>query len=285
MTIVTFEVDFSQISALSQRLARLTGKLDWITARAMTNSAKDAKDAIQEKIYPMIQGGPNPWTKRGLIVKYARPNDLTAMAGFQYGDGNFSDGYFSRKSGGVAAGRYMEINTAGGDRRPKSSEVQLRRAGLIKSNQFLAPVKNQLRRDQYGNIPAVTIKSILSSVRAFTEAGSNQNSSASKYFIVRGDELGIAPPSELGAEPWFIAERTGIAPRAKPKSTKRNVGRPQTVRYRRGFKAVLWITEEQNYEARFPVSAVAFNAYTENFAQHFDDAITFELDYKARSNP
>ena len=65
---VAFTVDTSEISRMSQGLARMMGQYEWITARAMTDGAKASREAIRREILPRIDKGPSNWTKRGLIV-------------------------------------------------------------------------------------------------------------------------------------------------------------------------------------------------------------------------
>lgn len=256
MASIQFDINSAQVTALQRTLLNVHGQFNWVAARAMTNAAKDTREAIRARILPMVEGGATTWTRRGLIVKFARPNDLTAMAGFQYGEGNWSDTEFTRKRGGIAAGRYMGVNASGGDRRPKSSELQLRRAGIIGNDQFLTPADG-VRRDRYGNVPGGTIKSILSNVQAFTAEGSSQNTTrrSGGYFLMRRDEVGYS--RQLDAEPAFIAQRIG--------------------RGKRGFKPAFFITDQPNYERRFPIQSVAQSAYRQAFPRHFQKGVQEEL--------
>lgn len=256
-------LDSSEVSNTSRLLASAIGKLEAVTAEAMTTAAIKSRDAIRREIEPMIQGGPTPWTRRGLIVRYARKSDLRAMVGYQYGDGQWEDSAFTRKSGGTPAGRYMGINARGGDRRPKSTELQLRRAGLIRSDQFIAPAKGGVRLNQYGNVTGPTYQQMLSRLRAFSVEGSSQNAvrgaarrRPTDYFIMRRDSLGYTR-NQLGAEPVFIAKRLG--------------------RGGRGFKPVFFITDQPNYERRFPIQSVALREYQRVFPHEFERGLQREL--------
>ena len=261
---VTFTVDTGQLDQMSVAVARLFGQYEWIAARAMTEAAKVAKVGIEREILPMIQGGPTAWTRRGLIVKYASRDDLRAMVGFQYGEGKWQDSHFTRKAQGVAAGRYMGVNARGGDRRPKSSELQLRRAGLIRQDQFLVPNSKALRLNAQGNLPGGQYQQILSRISGFSTAGSNQNTTnASKrrqadYFIMRYEGGRPANRHVLGAAPAFIAKRVG----------------------RRGFVPALWITDQPNYERRFPIQRVAEREFARAFPIQFERALAKELQFQ-----
>lgn len=269
MTGIVFTADTRDLDRMSVAWAHLIGQYEWIAARAMTEAAKIAKAGIQREILPMIEGGPTAWTRRGLIVKYARRDDLRAMVGFQYGEGRFEDGAFTRKAQGVAAGRYIGIHARGGDRRPKSSELQLRRAGLIGQDQFLVPPGSKTRNrgvrlNQHGNLSGGQYQQILSRVKGFTTAGSNQNTTNTSkrrqadYFIMRYEGGRPANRHVLGATPAFIAKRVG----------------------RRGFKPALWITDQPNYERRLPIRRVAEREFARAFPIQFERALTKELEFQ-----
>ena len=257
-----FTIDTSEVSAMSKALAGLTGQYNWIVARAMTNSAKAAKAAIAADTFPRIQGGPAGWTRRGLMVSFARPDNLTSNVGFNYGDGSFT-ATFAGKGMGVPAGRYMEVNTRGGDRRPKSTELQLRRAGIIGPDQFVTPASSGVRLNAQGNVSGPEYQRIVSRLRGFSTAGSDQNAprgagsrgrSARKrresdYFVMRRD-----------GEAQFIAKRVG----------------------KRGFVPALFITDQPNYERRFRIQPVAMAEYQRVFSKEFESALEKEMAYQAK---
>jgi hypothetical protein len=266
MAVVNLSIDSRQISAMNLALANLSGQFNWIAARAMTNSAKAAKGAVASKILPMIKGGPTSWTKRGLIASFAKPDNLTSQVGFQYGEGRFTDDAFTRKAGGVPAGRYMGVNAKGGDRRPKGTELALRRTGLIGNDQFITPASSGVRLNGQGNLPGGQYQRLLSRLRALPE-GSSQNAKPGAkrreidYFIMRRDGAGYTR-WELGAEPAFIAKRVG----------------------KRGFVPAFFITDQPNYERRFPIQSVAMTEYNRVFGKEFDKALKSEMAYQARKN-
>lgn len=268
---ITFTVDTSQVSQMSVGLARLMGQYEWIAARSMTEAAKITRVALQREIVNKIQGGPTAWTRRGLIVRYASRNNLQAMVGFQYGEGNFNDSEFTRKAGGVPAGRYMGVNARGGDRRAKGSELQLRRAGLIGNDQFLVPNAKGVRLNAQGNLPGAEYQRILSRLKGFSAAGSNQNTTtgdgsrgrsaakrkAADYFMMRYDGGRPGNRYTLGASPAFIARRVG-----------------------RGFVPALWVTDQPNYERRFPIRVVAEREFARAFPIQFERALAKELEFQ-----
>lgn len=277
MANVEFEIDFSELNQLNVATSRAMGQFEWISARAMTTAAKASREAIRQQILPRIKGGATAWTKRGLIVQFADRDTLRAQAGFQYGEGKWEDSAFTRKAGGIPAGRYMGTNARGGDRRPKSFELRLRQAGLIGRGDFVVPRSKWGGVNQQGNVTGGTYNRVLSRLRAApagianapTGAGSRGRSGRARasldYFMARGDEAGISR-WQLGTRPIFIAERAGKNPKGGTGKGSGKRGRPQTVGYKRGFKPVMSIVQDApNYEARFPIRSVAMREYQRVF--------------------
>jgi hypothetical protein len=122
---VTFDIDYSDITRMQRVAAELMGQTEWITALAMTRSAKAARLKVVEQIFPQIQGGPVAWTRRGLISTSATPQRLKSAIGFNYGGGALSEFGAKPPPRGTPSGRYMENLTRGGDRVAKSTERKL----------------------------------------------------------------------------------------------------------------------------------------------------------------
>lgn len=296
---IQITVDTSEISKISKALAVMMGQHEWITARAMTTAAKASKERIRAEVFPMIKGGPTAWTRRGLIASYASPKNLTSQVGFQYGDGRFTDDAFTRKAGGVPAGRYMGINARGGDRRPKSTELSLRRAGLIRGDQFITPPSRPstaaggVKLNAQGNLPGGEYQRMLSRMRALAGGignapqgvGSRGRSGKGRreidYFMLRG--VGNRPSRwQLGADPLAVARRAGPGPKGGTGKGSGRPGRPQTVGYRRGFVRALFVIEQPNYERRFPIQSIAMREYQRVFNQAYEAGVTAELQRRAR---
>lgn len=287
MASTVFTVDTSQISAMRLGLAQAINQYEWITARAMTTAAKAAREAIRREILPTIQGGPAPWTRRGLIVRYASRNDLTAMAGFQYGEGRWTDSEFTRKAGGTPAGRYMGINARGGDRRPKATELALRRVGAIQPDQFITPNfrTGPFRPNAQGNLSGGQYQQLLSRLDALPQGSSQTAGPASRrvrdYFVLR-TQGGTPSRWQLGAEPTAIVARAGRGPKGGTGKGTSQRGRPQTVGYRRGFRRAFNIVEQPNYERRFPVEAVAMREFQRAFTSAWESGLEYELNHPKR---
>ena len=295
MSLLTVEVDASQVSRMAMHLAALHGELGWTTARAMSNSAKDAREALRQQVLPKIQGGPVAWTKRGLVASFARPENLSSYVGFNYGEKLNTGAGFNPQSGGTPSGRYMELQSRGGDRGPKGTEVKLRKAGLIGPDQFITPTGRGLKLDRYGNLKGPQYVQVLSRLRAFSDAGYTANAtrgadagsrgrSGTKrrerdFFMLRSDGTG---PSrwQLGADVVGVAMRTGPGPKGGTGKGSGKRGRPQTIGYKRKFTRVLNVVDQPNYERRYDIKGIALKEYNRVFSQHFMAALDRNLKRK-----
>ena len=272
---IKLDVDLKELSKLERFTLAFRNRLPNVAAYAMNDAGKAAKAAVANQIHPMIKGGPTNWTKRGLIHTFAKPANLQTWVGYHYGAGSMNESGFNPKGMGVPAGRYMGLNSTGGDRRPKSSELQLRRAGVIRGDEFITPAsKGPLRFSGQGNVSGPQYQQMISRLRGFSAQGSDQNSGASKrgkidYFMRR---------SELGASDGFIARRVGRRPKGGTGKGSGKRGRPATVLYPRGFRPAWFIVDQPNYERRFPIRPTI----EASFNRAFPPALRARVDYEMR---
>lgn len=288
-------VDTSQIDAAQQVLLRSVGQFEWVLARSMSHAAKEARGAVQREIFPLIQGGPTAWTKRGLIATFANPQRLEVFVGFQHGDGSGVDlGAFKPKGVGVPAGRYMDLGAGGGARRPKSTEERLRRAGVLRDDRFITPGPG-VRRDARGNVSGPAYQQMLSRLRAMGAEGSGQDAprgpgsrgrSAAKRrqldsFAMRS--YGVYNSRwDPGAPVTGIAYRVGDGPQGGTGKGSGNPGRPKTVGYKRGFAIAFNVVKQPRYEARFPVHDVINRSFRDQFPIVFQRAFDAEIEQQRR---
>jgi hypothetical protein len=250
-----FTVDDEQISEASRVFLRLTGQYEWTCAMALTRAARTARQAIADQTLPGIDGGPTAWTRRGLMSSMARPDNLVANVGFNYGDGSFAESGFTGKGGGVPSGRYMGVLARGGDRQPKASELRLRRAGVIRSDQFVTPASSGIRINPLGNVAGSEYQRILSRLKAEQEGSDTATRSKGKraqtdYFVRYG---------ELGEGAMYIAKRIG-----------------------RGFVPALFVVEQPNYEGPrhrpwFDIQGIATRAFKIDFPIQFQKQLDIEI--------
>ena len=203
------------------------------------------------------------------------------MAGFQYGEGKWEDDWDTRKSGGVAAGRYMYVNTRGGNRQAKSFELALRRAGAIHADQFVVP-NDYMKVNDQGNLTGSQYQQVLSRLGASGLTGNTTKASTRRkvdYFVMRYE--GWPSRWQLGATPAAIAIRAGSGPKGGTGKGTHQRGRPQTVGYPRGWLPAMWITHQPKYKRRFPVQQVAMKAFNESFPVAFMKGFQIELDRRS----
>lgn len=259
---IRFDVDTSEITAAEKALALLIGKFDKITAIAMTEAAKAAKTKLAGAILPQIKGGATDWTTRGLRYWRADRDRLVAAVGWNYGDNSPTDIGFTPKGRGIPSGRYMGTLGRGGDRRPKSSELAMRRAGVIRSDQFITPASSGAALDARGNMPGAEYRRILSRIKAAAAPGYTSNATGSRrsrrrraqsdYFVRYG---------ELGEGAMYVAKRVG-----------------------RGFVPALFVTDQPNYDQQFRpnIQAIALAEYRRIFPGEFRKALWAEQEKRPR---
>lgn len=303
MAAVTLTVNQTGIDDLSLALASLVRNQNKITAQAMTGGVIKAKAAIQTRILPSIQGGPSRWTQRGLIALYAQPDDLTAMVGFNYdqpGQGTspytkkrnmnklFDSGQSQFKGGGVPSGRYMEINAKGGKRQPKSSDLQLRRAGILRSNQLLVTNSNLDDLDSQGNLPGRVYQQMLSRVKGLQTEGSTQSSNKKPrrnrdYFVMRERNTVATQTGNLsGRSIRKIGQKAGLSETSINQLLGSQLGKPLFIARRvgqggRGFEPMWWVSENVTYSKKFPIQGVAIQEFNRVFPERFRKALENEI--------
>ena len=298
MTTIRFATNSVDTDKLAVATSRLLGQYEWIAARAMTRGVQGAKQQIERQIFPMIEGGPTRWTRRGLIARYAKRNDLRAAVGFNYDQDKFSKDVIDKlsdsgmptfKGGGVPSGRYMGIGARGGNRVPKSFERQLRASGIIPANGFVVPNKNLQEIDTHGNLPAKMYTQIGSRIRGLSTPGSTQNAprgpgsrnrtarkrKESDYFVFSSKrkfsskELAQAT-REVGGDSRLA--RFILGGQRQGKFIARRVGREK-----RGFEPVLWFKNNISYPKRFPIQPVAWKEFERIFPVMFRRGVQTSL--------
>lgn len=253
---LSITVDTTDLKALQRHFTTLSSKnIRYSVANAMTASAKSAQAALRAQMDSKIKGGAVPFTRNSTYVRFARPTDLTAEVGFKQ---------YATK--GTAAGRYLQYASRGGQRVAKSSERQLRSAGLIGPNQFIVPTDvRPLKLNKYGNLTGGTYTQVLSRLKALGEQGYSANTSNSKrsqgkrrqrdYFIGRPGGLPLGIYARLGKRP-------------------KNGGLPQ------GFHTVFYVTGQPNYQPTFPIKKILESTFNNNYERHLRDSLREAVQFK-----
>jgi len=274
---IQISIDASDLRKADLWLATIRGELDFVSSRAITATAKSIHANLKRRL-PSAVTKPTSWTNRGLLVRYATRANPTAAVGFNYGGGSFDE--VGRMSGmGVPSGRYMDVLARGGIRSAKSTELSLRRTGLIRSNQFITPGGYGIGKpNSFGNVTGGNYQRLLSRLGANRDIGTTSN--APKGPGSRGRTAAKRREVDLFIDRrkgGMIAQRYGKEPKGGTGIGSGNPGRPQTVGYRRGIKPAFWITEQPHYQVRFPIRVIAEAQFKAEVGGHFREALEWAL--------
>lgn len=273
-------IDASDLRKADLWLASMSGQLDFVTSRALTATVKSIHANLKRQL-PGAVTRPTSWTTRGLLVRYSTRKDLSAAVGFNYGDGSFSDR--GRMSGmGVPSGRYMDVLARGGNRQAKSTELALRRAGLMRSDQYITPAGYGIGKpNAAGNVSGGNYQRLLSRLGANRDIGVTSNApqgaGSRGRTAAKRREIDLFIDRRNGGA---VMQRTGRGPKGGTGIGTGKPGRPQTTGYRRGFKAAFWMVRAPRYEVRFPVREIAERQFRAEIGGHFREALEW-----AQRNP
>lgn len=290
MAEIRFSIDASDLPRAEAWLAAVSGQLDFVASRAITATAKSIHANLRSQL-PSAVHQPTAWTTRGLLVKFSTRADPTAMVGFNYGDkfgpeGSFGPSNFQSKSIGVPSGRYMDVLARGGQRQPKSTELALRRAGLIKSDRFIVPAGYGIGKpNSAGNVTGGNYQLLLSRLRANRDLGTTSNAPTGAGS--RGRTAAKRRNVDVFLDDSFdaaaILQRSGRGPKGGTGKGSGRPGRPQTVGFKRGFKAAFWVVSAPTYRVQFPVRQIAERQFKTEIGGHFREAWRWALANPKRS--
>jgi hypothetical protein len=280
VTAINISLDTRDIRKADLWLASMTGQLDFVASRAISATAKSIHTNLKGRL-PGAVNKPTSWTNRGLLVRYATRANPTAAVGFNYGDGSFADA--GRMSGmGTPAGKYMDVLARGGARSAKSTELSLRRAGLMRSGQFITPAGYGIGKpNAAGNISGGNYQRLLSRLRANRDIGTTSNApmgaGSRGRTAAKRKEIDLFIDRRKGGA---IMQRMGKGPKGGTGKGTNQRGRPQTTGYRRGIKAAFWIVNSPRYRIQFPVRQIAEAQFKAEIGGHFRQALEW-----AQKNP
>lgn len=241
---ITFNTNIEEeLKLLGNKVNLLTSRnISYMVARAMTETAKDAQKELKRNMANYIEDGPVSFTTNSTFVRFAKPSNLSVEVGFKQ---------FASK--GTAAGRYLQPMAAGGTRPAKSTERQLRNAGLLRSGEFITPANvTPLKVNAYGNITGSQYTKLLSILKAFGEQGYQAN---------------IASDAPQIKRKYFIGTPGGL-----PRGIYARVGRKK-----RGFHTVFYITRQPKYSPTFPIADILNAAYAKSWKTQLQTAFSAEL--------
>lgn len=226
-------------SAVREALTDLgTRTLPYIIKRALNDTGDDLLKAERDEIASVFDR-PTPYVLNSFFIQEATEDNLE----LQLRPREFG--------GGVPGYKILWAEIFGGQRQAKSHELALRRAGIMREDEFAVPGEG-VALDAYGNMPGALIETILSQVKAasfdtsgyfanVTERSKKRRSIKPTYFVMRNRPLA-----------------DGIYWRAAPGNryaTKRIV-------------PILIFVRAPNYDERFPFADTAIKIAKNNFFQH-----------------
>lgn len=153
MLTISFEADVSALSRDLPDWAR--NRIPSITRNALNDAARDAVEAERKKILGVFDR-PTPFIQKAPI--FARQDRATK-------DRLEAIVKIRDEASGTPPSKFLRAEVLGGARKPKAFELRLRRAGIMREDEF-ATVAMGFRRNQYGNIPGSTLLAILSQLQA-----------------------------------------------------------------------------------------------------------------------
>jgi len=236
------------LSGLETAMLSLSGKLDRVTAVAMTRSAKSAEAEVKKQT-PRYINNPTRWTLNSTFVKPATESRLTTIVGFK-----------DYSSSGTAAAKYLQLQAKGGTARPKGYEKLLQRKGLLRPGEFAVPAGNSpLGFNTYGNISGAKYVQVLSRLAALREIGSQGNRTGSARSTAKRKE-----------RDYFVADINGH----------------RAIWARKGKRGIVpvfhFVDNAPRFNARFPVRNIIETSFAKAWSFELRRAVRQQIEYETR---
>ena len=183
----------SELKKLTKDLTNLERKqIPFAMSLALNESATIGQKAGVKEMERVFDR-PTPFILKSLRVTRSSKNNLKAEVGFKNVFGKF----------GSAVENTLKPHIEGGARQPKASEMTLRRAGILRADEFIVPSR-ALRLNRFGNIPTGTMNKILANIGGFGEQGYKANTPAANrtFKYVVGEVGGTRGIWSIQAKKW-----------------------------------------------------------------------------------
>jgi hypothetical protein len=177
----------------------MSRQVPFAVAKTLTQLAQGAKKVTEEEMARKFDR-PTPWTMKSLFYVPANKNDNPIMSRVWLMDG------MGRQGGRAGQNKLAVIGHQflGGDRPRKQLEYWLQRAGLIGTNEYIAPGE-RARLDQYGNISRGQVQQIMSQLKLGVDPYSwSSNSKRSRRNVAKAGEMFFSrgPGQWSGRRSW-----------------------------------------------------------------------------------
>ncbi|MEM8552767.1 MAG: hypothetical protein AAGF45_10340 [Pseudomonadota bacterium] len=219
----SFQDNVDEIAGLMTDLQRK--QLPFFVSRALNDCAFGGRRDLQDTVRQVFDR-PKPFTVNSPFVRKATKSDLSASV-------EFKDELASGR--GTPAGKYLQAQVFGGERRHKRFEKALIARGIMERDQFAVPGP-AAKLDKYGALSGGLIMRILSALGATQDVGFQQAQTARSRGRNKNRAVDFARPGDM------ILQRKGS--RVEP---------------------VLIFTYSLDYEPRLPMQRVLERAADREF--------------------
>lgn len=231
------------IRQFERTLSRVQRKqVPFATSVALNKTAKHVQQ-VDKRVMARVFDQPRPFTLNSTRIVFSNKQTLRAEVVFRE---------FAGK--GVAAGKYLLSQVHGGPRRPKRSELLLRSAGLMQSDEFLVPADG-FPLDAFSNVPPGLMNRILSQIKAQRDPTANKSARSGRRRRRRSQGGQFFVARRGGALPPGIYERFGA----------------------RAIRAALLFVSQPRYAVRFPMFEINRRVATKRFPREFQLAFAQAL--------
>jgi hypothetical protein len=236
-----------------------------ILTRAANETAYYVLNKYRQQM-PKFLDRPTAFTLNSMYVAKATASKLEATV--QWKD----------SAQGGSAGRYLQPEVYGGERRHKGFENALQALGLMPKGWFAIPSANGLPLDAYGNVPRGVIQKILAALKANPETQNKKQVQRLKRMGVAGLAKGIIKTSLNYSK--VKGRETRAAARKAKYFTVLGDSRLAPGIYERvgtGIRQVFFFLPATHYKKQFPFYELGQEAARKKFPEKLDEAISKAL--------
>ncbi len=213
-------------------------QLPFATARALTQTGQKVKDAIRGTMGIGFDR-PTPYTLNSVFLKPATKQNLVAEVNLK----NWA-------SKGAPPSQYLLPQVQGGSRAAKSSEIAMRRSGILPGGMLWVPGAGA-KLNRYGNIPPSLIVQIMSATKSNWKAGYDANRTERSMKRNKNQiDIFVGKPAG-GHLPLGVWQRDSDG----------------------DIKPLLIFVDHANYAVRLPFTQIATEVYSVNFARLFEASL------------
>lgn len=240
--------------AIKKSLREDNKQASFAVVQAMNESIKGAKNHALQRMESDLDR-PTPFIKRAFRIEFAKRASRSKGTAAKHSVAISIKDVFGKN--GQAAINSLLPQIEGGRRKAKGSELTLRRAGILATDEYIVPSRTA-RLDRFGNVRKGTMNRILADLSAHRSAGyqANRAYDASRQYIF----------ADLGHMKGIFKVKGGF----RSGGAKRNVGQVGRKQWSLVF---LVVKGAPSYKKIYPFYEVAERYFIDNF----DDSFTIHF--------